>query len=557
MKSFNSKHLFVLMSLFLAAALLSFGNAAMALKLTAPENNATLTPEDKILFSWNAADDASAYELMIWDSSEKSVINSFSETTELKLDKSLAQGTYKWSIRPMKNLDEPSGDFSEKFTFSVGEATEPEEGEFKKTGKTIVVPIQFSDVTFASEGTTDYKASIKTKMDGMGEYYKTISWNAPDAMDELAYDIAPVYTSTETRAHYGKDIESDTPNRQGLNYKVDAGDFGSANAGPRALKKEALEYLRTKKVPYSKYSHIIYVVPGGGGNNAPNDQIWPHSVSIAPWTIINVPFTDYVVGGTASGILMGIDTSVAIYSHEFGHQFGLPDLYPYHPDRVDRNLGWAGLMASGANLGENGVGMTGLSKKRGYFSGSSKKDWLKKSKVEKVDSSGDFTVHSRDGEGTPTLILVAIKSTWDPDDYFAVEVFDRKKADRDFRATVDLKATPIAGLSDTNNASAGVLIYHTDDDDVDDIKYLQTMPADASSSKKHFLPGGFYEDLGVKVEVVSMKDEGNHWSADVKVTYDDSVKRPGGFGNTIKGVGIVIKNKFFDLFAPEASNGAE
>lgn len=523
-------------------------------KLTKPDDAASLEPgyfEGSGAFTWASPSGTANCEIVIWREDGTVLLNTVTEKGAWSPGKALEEGTYKWSARVMSADPAASQtEFAAKRSFKVG--TPPvEEGPFQKTGSILVIPIEFSDITFETEGTSNFSQAIKSKMDKMADYFKTISWNAGDAMDEVSYDIAPLYKSSHPRARYGKDVPTDKPNRQNLKFKVDAGDFGSESKGPKVLKKEAVEFLiNDKKIPVRKYSHLIFIVPGGGGNTAPTDQIWPHSNSASPGMIFRIPFTEIVTGTTFSGILMGIDTSVGVYSHEFGHQFGLPDLYPYHPNLTQRELGYAGLMASGANAASDGVGMTGLSKKRGYFSGTKKKDWLGKSRVVKASGDDSFNLNSRDAESGTTLLLVPIKTTWDPDDYFVVEVFDRYKADKDMPAVANLsvgKDSPAYG-----KPRAGVFIYHSDDDDVEDIKILKALPDEAPRAGKYFLTGGIHEDLGVKIEVESLTDLGNCWSAGVKVTYDAGKSRPGGFVNTVKGIGTIIKNKVMDLFAEKA-----
>lgn len=528
--------------------------AAAVPKLTKPDNEASLEPgyfEDSEAFSWKSPTGDENCEIVIWLEDGSIFLNSVTGTGSFSPGKALKEGSYKWAVRVMNAApSEPQAEFAVKRSFKVG--TPPvEEGPFKKTGSILVIPIEFSDITFSTEGTADHNQAIRSKMDKMAEYYKTISWNADDAMDEVSYDVAPLYKSSHPRARYGKDVPTDKPNRQNLKFKVDAGDFGSESKGPKVLKKEAVEFLiNDKKIPVRNYSHLIFIVPGGGGNSAPTDQIWPHSNSAPPSMIFRIPFTEIVTGTTFSGILMGIDTSVGVYAHEFGHQFGLPDLYPYHPNLTERSLGYAGLMASGANVAADGVGMTGLSKKRGYFSGSKKKDWLGKSRVLKASSDGSFALNSRDADEGSTLLLVPIKTTWDPDDYFVVEVFDRYRADKEMPAVVDVSGDK--GSLSYAKPRAGVFIYQSDDDDVEDIKVLKTLPDDAAKAGKYFLTGGVHQDMGVKIEIDSLKDLGKCWSAEIKVSYEAGTSRPGGFVNTVKGIGTIIKNKVLDLFAQKA-----
>lgn len=508
--------------------------------LNKPENNLECVTSKNLKFQW-AGNDKYGFEIIIWDSTENSIFNTLCQSNIFELKKELDPGEYFWAVR-FGNPD--NNKFSDKFKFSVKESISENAEKFKKTGNTLVVPVEFSDITFVSEGTADYKKACDEKMTEMFNFYKKISWGASETETELSWDVAPIYKSGETRAHYGRDVKSDKQNIHGSNYIIDAGDFGTYKGGTSALKKEACEYLvNVKNVPMRKYRHIIYFVPGDGGNNSPNDQIWPASNSAWPGAIIKIPFTDIVTGTTCAGIMQSIKKNTGTICHEFGHQFGLPDLYPFlNSDKLkERDLGMAGLMASGSHYG---IGMTGLSKKRSYLGKSKKKDWLKKDRVKKINNNGEYTIYSRDAEKSPNLLLISIKSTWDPDDYLVVEMFDNNGPDKNMPAYV------------TNNtgyykAVAGIFIYHSDDDDVEKIHYLKSLPEANNWDKRFFLTGGIAEKEGIKIEVLNLSQDSGVWTADIKINYDEEKQKPKGFMNTVKGIGIFIKNKIGDLFAPE------
>ncbi|MGR3514346.1 MAG: M6 family metalloprotease domain-containing protein [Paracoccaceae bacterium] len=94
---------------------------------------------------------------------------------------------------------------------------------------------------------------------------------------------------------------------------------------------------------------------GGAGNNA----IWSHSFSFSGWT-----GTSYATDDTGfSGQDLRIDDyvimpglacdqttmiQIGVFSHEFGHAFGLPDLYDSVGNEESAGIGVWGLMASGS-----------------------------------------------------------------------------------------------------------------------------------------------------------------------------------------------------------------
>ena len=105
---------------------------------------------------------------------------------------------------------------------------------------------------------------------------------------------------------------------------------------------------------------VALVHPESGGECAtPNDNIWSHRFSLSQWTGnvfrtddpgrngVNVFIDDYVVmpALACDGATM---IAIGVFSHEFGHAFGLPDLYDSKLPRESSGIGGWGLMASGS-----------------------------------------------------------------------------------------------------------------------------------------------------------------------------------------------------------------
>ena len=105
---------------------------------------------------------------------------------------------------------------------------------------------------------------------------------------------------------------------------------------------------------------VAFVHPESGGEcGGVNDDIWSHRFSIQSWTGsnfetddvgqqgINILVDDYVImpAFACDGRTM---IQIGVFSHEFGHAFGLPDLYDSQaPDESAGMGGWE-LMASGS-----------------------------------------------------------------------------------------------------------------------------------------------------------------------------------------------------------------
>lgn len=183
---------------------------------------------------------------------------------------------------------------------------------------------------------------------------------------------------------------------------------------------------------------IAFVHPESGGECAgENDDIWSHRFSIDSWTGsafetddlgrlgVNVRIDDYVIM-PAFACEGGTMIEIGVFSHEFGHAFGLPDLYDSQDPSDSAGIGGWGLMASGSWGGDGGSApespshMTAWSKE---FLG-----WVRPSVVE--EDTRDVRLRPIVGSGD--VVRVDYSDAADPGDtrYLLLEYRTRDGFDR-------------------------------------------------------------------------------------------------------------------------------
>jgi M6 family metalloprotease-like protein len=347
----------------------------------------------------------------------------------------------------------------------------------------------------------------------MRRFLKICSQDAPEADLESSYDITPIFSAPNPREYYGKDFEGEKNGNKFINN-----DTGTESEdkyyGNRLLKKQALEKLiKEYNIPVNKYNHLIYVVPGNK-ENPPSDQLYPCSYSGKPWNIKVISGTDTLTGSLHCGIMQPLGAQVGTFAHEFGHQLGLPDLYPYS-NIPNRDLGYSGLMASGSHYNTS---FTGMSKLKKYDESYFKKNWLEESRIIYAEKEGTYTLHARDSKNSPNMIYINLSNTFEPNDCFIIEVFDRQDIDKN-------TAAYLSGNQGTGKANAGVFIYYMDDIDVEDIKFLNTLPASEKAWNRVFLPGGEYSDYGVTISVESLTLNNEHYTANIKISFTEKAEK--------------------------------
>lgn len=470
------------------------------------------------------------FEVIVWAEDGKNIVfHAFPTDDSIAVsEEKLEMGkTYIWSVRERESLEKvPEGDFGARYKFTIGEGTGKDAEKFVKTGATLVVPVEFSDYTYASKGSPDYRAEISRKMDGLREYFRILSRSSSQVDEQTSYDIAPLVSIDKPLKHYGRDRKI-----FGKSF-TDSGDFFPGHMGAIMMKRVAVKETFRKGVPVNKYDHVIYLTPGDAGYTD-DDRFWPHSVAGSPRNMFYIPRVHLVVGLFFTGIVQGIKVSTGTFCHEFGHQFGLPDLYPYKPliktkwfsigGSPKRDLGLFGMMASGNHYGETGIGMCSLSKKRSYSGAAKKKNWIK-DQVQYVTESGKYTLSSRDSHLGTTGLVVDIPGTSKTSDCYMVELFDRKRIDKDMVAYGRIEGR-------FSRLNAGVFIYRANSDNVDRISTLRVEPffedkgenEQVYEGERYFLAGGSFPsggvpNLGTVIKVESLQDMGDHWEAVIDIS---------------------------------------
>ncbi|MEU8259341.1 immune inhibitor A domain-containing protein [Micromonospora sp. NPDC048999] len=102
--------------------------------------------------------------------------------------------------------------------------------------------------------------------------------------------------------------------------------------------------------PDGVIDHLVLVHAGKGKSSGGGDQgvnaVWAHSSSVAGG--YTIPGTNLKV---SNYIVQPEDAGVGVFSHEFGHDLGLPDLYDTSGN-ADSDVDFWDLMASGSHSGE-------------------------------------------------------------------------------------------------------------------------------------------------------------------------------------------------------------
>ncbi|MCA9772690.1 MAG: M6 family metalloprotease domain-containing protein, partial [Myxococcales bacterium] len=200
---------------------------------------------------------------------------------------------------------------------------------------------------------------------------------------------------------------------------------------------------------------VAFVHPETGGECGGNNNIWSHRFSLTGWGQAcgggigafttndasanggNIRVDDYTIQ-PARSCFGGGQIEIGVFAHEFGHAFGLPDLYD--TDGSSQGIGAWGLMASGSYGGDNAspdrpTHMCAWSK--AYLG------WITPA-VHAWSDGGVAGLQILNAEENPAALKVGFAPGVSPNEYFLLEV--RRKIGFDDSLIQD-----------------GLLVWHIDD----------------------------------------------------------------------------------------------
>jgi len=195
----------------------------------------------------------------------------------------------------------------------------------------LVILVEFSDVKHAVD-----KPSIDSMIfRQMAEYYSDVSYS----QIQIAGDSAGWFTLPRTMKYYGQDRVASDP---------------GSDAHKLQLVQDAVRAAQGS-VDFHDYPLVMVLHAGGGQEDSDNqpDLIWSSAVQGGLQISTS---TGAIVDSAAIVPEMEADghSPLGVYTHEFGHLLGLPDLYNENskPDTPDTFIGRWSLMGTGLWLGE-------------------------------------------------------------------------------------------------------------------------------------------------------------------------------------------------------------
>jgi immune inhibitor A len=180
------------------------------------------------------------------------------------------------------------------------------------TAECVVILIRFSDVGPESTHTSSYYNNLlfnSGNSKSLQSYYDEVSYGNLNVKGA----VSKWYQSSKTMKYYGEDSY----------YAID-----NKNTNRYELTREAVR-LANKDIDFSQYDtngdhvvdHVIIVHAGGAQESSGNpDDLWSHK-----WSIPDGEQVDGVTVGEYT--MMAEGSPIGTFTHEFGHDLGLPDLY--------------------------------------------------------------------------------------------------------------------------------------------------------------------------------------------------------------------------------------
>lgn len=218
-------------------------------------------------------------------------------------------------------------------------------GNFPNTGKvkSIVLLIEYKDVKF---GVTSPKDAFTNSLNkpgysengSTGSAYDYYTYNSGGKFDP-EFVIAGPFTLKENMAYYG------------------ANDAAGNDIRPREMAIEAVEMASKEGVDFSQFDFdndgvidnvFFYYAGYNEAEGGPVESIWPHRWVVNKSVTVNGKrFEGYACSSEYRGTAGAVQAGIGTFCHEFGHVFGLADLYDTQ-NTGNPGLGYYNIMTSGS-----------------------------------------------------------------------------------------------------------------------------------------------------------------------------------------------------------------
>ena len=171
--------------------------------------------------------------------------------------------------------------------------------------RVLVIAAQFPDIS-ATVGTSQLKQEWAGQV---SQYYQEISYGAVS----LQVDVFGWYTLPYVESHYGADC-------LGIDDADCTGSDGSWNIASDAVK------LAQHDVNFTNYDYFVFVHSGyGQESSGVKNDVW--SVTYLGGVWVQAKGRSLNKFSVDPELEAGGASPIGVFSHEFGHQLGLPDLY--------------------------------------------------------------------------------------------------------------------------------------------------------------------------------------------------------------------------------------
>lgn len=264
--------------------------------------------------------------------------------------------------------------------------------------RVLVIAAAFPDVSNTTKISTLYSEFFG----GTGGYYKEISYGGAT----LQGDIYGWYKLPYPESHYGRDCSS-----------IDDADC-SGSDGSWQIAQDAVDAAKKDNINFMNYDYYVFIHSGyGEESSGVKDDVWSVTYLGGVWVRTNsktLTKFEVVPEVEAAGAV-----PEGVFTHEFGHQLGLPDLYNTNNGRTI--LGPWSLMDKGLWNGDppgaSPAHMEAWSKiQLGFISGS-------KLAIANPGVTSSFTIDPTEVSSSNVhAVQIPLATTSNPSQYYLLEV---------------------------------------------------------------------------------------------------------------------------------------